>query len=201
MNLLLIGIQGSGKGTQAKMLSEKLKIPHISTGDLLRSNKEFKEEIALYINKGLLVPNELIIKLLKSRISLPDAQEGFILDGFPRTIEQAKALDKITKINKVIEIFISDEEAIKRISSRLSCQKCGAVYNTLTNPPKTPGVCALCLSPLYQRPDDNPEAIKKRLKIYHQETPLILAHYPSIKISGQQPIEKVFEDILSAIEA
>ncbi|MEM0465970.1 MAG: adenylate kinase [Candidatus Pacearchaeota archaeon] len=203
MRLIIIGPQGSGKGTQAKIISEKLKIPHISTGDLFRNIKgSLKEKIEYYINKGELVPDELTIKLLKQRINQSDSKKGFILDGFPRNIAQAKALEKITKIDKVIEIYLNDDKAVERISSRLSCKKCGAVYNTITNPPKKQDFCDKCNEKLYKRKDDNPEEIKKRLDIYHKETEPILKIYENIliKINGDQEINKITEEILKKIK-
>lgn len=202
MIILLIGPQGSGKGTQAQIISTKLGIPHVSTGDILRSNtnKEFRKEIDSYINQGRLVPNELILKILRHRILEKDCKKGFILDGFPRTLEQARALDKILKIDKVIEISIPDEESIRRLSGRMTCKKCNAVYNTLSSSPKIKNICDKCGGVLYQRADDNEESIKKRLEIYHKETEPILKHYSSVKINGNQKIDKVNEDILKALE-
>lgn len=203
MRLILIGPQGSGKGTQAQIITDKLNIPHISTGDLLKSAKgELKKEIDPYINKGNLVPDELTTKLLKQRINQPDCKNGFILDGFPRNLNQVKLLKQITDIDKVIEITTSDEFAIKRISNRLSCKKCHTIYNKITNPPKKPNTCNKCNSPLYQREDDYPEAIKKRLNIYKKETTPIIEKYKGrlIKINGNQSIKKVSEEILSNLK-
>jgi adenylate kinase len=199
-NIIFIGPQGSGKGTQAKILAEKLNIPHISTGDLFRglTKGPLKEEVDANINQGKLVPDELTVKILKQRISNPDCKKGFILDGFPRNLDQAKLLDNIAKIDKVIEINISDKLAIERISSRISCKKCGAVYNTITNPPNKENICDQCQNELYRRADDNPEAIKKRLETYHKETKPILKKYQSIldSIDGNQEINKIAEQIL-----
>jgi adenylate kinase len=201
MKIIFIGPQGSGKGTQAKIISEELKIPHISTGDLFRSIEgKLKEEIDAYVNKGQLVPDELTVKLLKERISKPDCRQGFILDGFPRNLNQAKLLEKITKIDKVIEINISDELAVERIFSRISCRKCGAVYNLITNPPRKLNVCDRCQGELYRRADDNPNAIRKRLETYHKETEPILKKYNDItvRINGDQEIDKIAMDIMEA---
>lgn len=200
VKIIFIGPQGSGKGTQAKIISEKLGIPHVSTGDLFRALQgPLKKQVDEIINAGKLVPDELTVKILKERISQPDSKKGFILDGFPRNINQANLLDGITKIDKVVEIDISDELAIERISSRISCKKCGTVFNSITNPPKNDMVCDKCGSELYQRADDNPEALKKRLKTYHEETEPILEKYKSVslKISGDQEIDKITEDILN----
>jgi adenylate kinase len=200
--IVFIGAQGSGKGTQAKIISEKLKIPHISTGDLLReATGELKKQANSYMNSGKLVPDELILKLLKERLAKEDTKKGFILDGFPRNLEQAKKLDKITKIDKVIEIFIPDDEAIKRISGRVSCEVCKAGFNLLTSPqPKKPWVCDFCGGKLVAREDDNPKAVKKRLEIYHKETEPILKYYNSIKVNGQAGINEIAEEILRVLK-
>ncbi len=203
VKIIFIGPQGSGKGTQAKIISEELGIPHISTGDLFRAlDGELKEEVDSYINKGQLVPDELTVKILKERISKLDCKNGFILDGFPRNLDQARLLKKITEIDKVIEIDISDSLAIERISSRISCKKCGAVYNAITNPPKRKDICDKCKGELYRRADDNPDAIKKRLETYHQETEPILEMYKDnlIIINGDQEIDKISMDIMDELE-
>ncbi len=199
MKIILMGPQGSGKGTQAEFLSKEFKIPPISAGQLLRqTNGKIKEEIEDYINNGKLVPNDLVIKIIKNRISESDCKNGFILDGFPRSLEQAKELDKITKIDFVIEITLNDEEAIRRLSSRLNCPKCGALYNILTKIPKRANICDLCLSNLIKRDDDKEEAIKKRLEIYHTETRKLKSHYPKDKliiIDGSYEIKEVWKSI------
>ena len=201
MNLIFFGPQGSGKGTQAKIISEILKIPHLSTGDLLRSLEgELKKEVDSHINKGNLAPDELIIRILQEEISKSNYRQGFILDGFPRNLNQANQLDKIAKIDKTIEISIPDSESIRRLSARLSCKKCGAVFNKITNPPKEEKICDNCKSELFQREDDTPEAIKKRLDIYHKETKPILEHYNAIKINGNQAINKVTEELLKRLD-
>ncbi len=204
MKLIFIGPQGSGKGTQAKILSEKLNIPHISTGDLLRdAQEELKEKLHEYMNSGQLVPDELIAKILKKRLEEQDTKEGFILDGFPRNINQTELLKPITEIDKVIEITLSDEEAVKRISGRITCKECKAGYNTLTAPkPQQPNICDKCQGKLIRRNDDTEEAVKKRLEIYHQETEPILEEYKeqSLKINGEQAIEKIAENIDQALK-
>ena len=200
MNIIFFGPQGSGKGTQAKIISKKLNLIHISTGDLFRNliKNKLKKEIDNYINKGHLIPDKLIIKLLKQRIKQNDCKKGFILDGFPRNKSQAELLDKITKINKAIEINISDKLAIERISSRVSCKKCGIIYNLKTNPPKKENICNKCKNEIYRRADDNPKAIKKRLETYHKETKPILKKYKSIlvTINGAQEINNITKEIL-----
>lgn len=203
MIILFVGAQGSGKGTEAKIISKQLSIAHISTGDLLRSAKgKLKEEVDSYINAGKLVPDEMTIKILKQRIKKEDCKSGFILDGFPRNLKQAEEFEKIGKINKILEIAISDEEAVKRLKGRWNCKKCGIAYNVVTMPkPKKDKICDVCKQQLTQRDDDiNEEAIKKRLEIYHSETEPMLKKYPSIKINGEQSIEKVAEDILKVLK-
>jgi len=201
MRIIFIGIQGSGKGTQAKIISEILGIPHISTGDLLRNcSAELKEKVRKYLDSGKLVPDEIILMVLKERIAKEDCANGFILDGFPRTVRQAKELQKITEIDIVIEIYISDEEAIKRILSRFSCSKCGAIFNLETNPPKIKDRCDFCNSPLISRSDDTIESIKTRLEIYHKETEPLLKFYKTFRVDGKQEIQKVTKDILNVIK-
>ncbi len=200
MKLLFLGPQASGKGTQAEIVSKELGIPHISTGNLLRNAEgEIKEEIDSYINRGKLYPDEKMIEILKIRIDKKDCDYGFILDGFPRNINQANALDRITKIDKVIEIHISDEEAVKRLSNRVTCSKCGAIFNLISNPPKVEGVCDKCQGELKKRDDDEEGAIRERLEIYHRDTEPILDHYDSVKIDGEQSIKKVTEDVLKVL--
>ena len=201
MRLIFVGPQGSGKGTQAEIISDKLKIAHISTGDLLRhANGKLKKEIDECINAGNLVSDELILKILKKRISLKDCKKGFILDGFPRNLSQAEALSKITKIDKVVDISITDKESIRRISGRRGCGNCGEIYNIATSPkPKKKNICDNCGKKLSKRKDDNKSALKKRLKIYHKDTEKILKYYKFAKINGKQPIESVTEEILTIL--
>ena len=202
MNLIFIGMQASGKGTQAKIISEKLGLVHISTGDLLRGAEgELKQEVDKYVQNGLLVPDELMLRILKERLSQEDAKKGFILDGFPRNISQARELKKLVNIDKVIEIAISNEEEIERLLGRVNCPKCGALYNVITAPkPMKEGICDKCGSELYKRQDDNEESIRKRLEIYHNETEPILNEYPFIKVDGSKSIEEVSEGILEELE-
>jgi len=202
MRIVFLGPQGSGKGTQAEIISEMLNTPHISTGDLLRNSQgDFKKQVDEYMLKGQLVPDELMIKILKERISKPDCKKGFILDGFPRNLSQAEELENSIEIDKYFEIFISDDEAVKRISGRWNCKNCGMVYNVATSiNPKVPGKCDKCNGELFQREDDKEEAIKKRLEIYHNETEPIIEKYDVIRINGKQKIERVTHDILEKLD-
>lgn len=202
MKLVFIGPQGSGKGTQAKIIAEKLGLVHISTGDLLRgATGELKEKIDEYMLKGELIPDELMIRILNKRISEPDCEKGFILDGFPRNLKQAEELEKEINVDKYVEIAIGDEEAVKRVSGRWNCKDCNIAYNVVTAPkPKVEGKCDKCGNELFQRADDKEGAIRKRLEVYHSETEPILEKYDIIRINGEQDIEKVSEDILDALK-
>jgi adenylate kinase len=203
MRIILIGPQGSGKGTQAELLSEKLEIPHISTGDLFRSLQgPLKQKVDETINTGKLVPDDLTLKILKQRLEKEDCKKGFILDGFPRNPNQVKLLKKITNIDKVIVIDVSDELAIKRLSSRLSCKKCGAVFNKITKLPKKENNCDHCNGLLIQRGDDTEQAVKKRLEIYHKETQPIIKEYKDkiIRVNGDRDIENISKEILEKLQ-
>ncbi|HIE26963.1 TPA: adenylate kinase, partial [Candidatus Poribacteria bacterium] len=183
MRLILLGPPGSGKGTQASLLAQKYDIPSISTGDILRQSIEAQEELGLkakrYMDEGALVPDELVIEIVKFRITKPDCKRGFILDGFPRTVAQAEALDLILNslgyaLSAVVNIDVKDEVVIERLSGRRICRICQRIYHTVSLPPKTTGICDNCGGTLYQRDDDKPEAIKKRLQVYVMQTaPLI----------------------------
>lgn len=202
MKLLIMGPQGSGKGTQAQMLSDELKIPHISTGDIFRENIKGETELGKkakeYIDNGQLVPDELTIQLIRGRLSKEDCDNGFILDGFPRNTAQAKAMDNIVEIDYIIFIDISDDEAVRRISGRRTCESCGKVFkadDSVTN-------CDKCGGNLVIRDDDKPETIRNRLKVYHENTAPLEEYYSDkiLKIDGERPIEKIFDDILSRLK-
>lgn len=200
--IIILGPSGSGKGTQAKILSKKLNIPHISTGDLVREAVEeggkLGKKIGEIMNQGILISDELAFNLIEERVAKDDCQNGFILDGFPRTLEQVKLLEDFIKADKIIEIDIPEKELIKRLTNRRQCPQCGAIYNLYTAPkPREDELCAQCKIKLEQRDDDKEEAIKKRLAVYEQETEPVLRHYgdKAVKINGEQSIEKVAEDI------
>lgn len=210
----MLGAPGSGKGTQAAKISKEFTIPHISTGDLFREN--LKQETALgkqvrgYMDAGKLVPDELVIAMLFDRISNPDCKNGYLLDGFPRTILQAQALDSFLlkqenpKTLKVLNLNCSDESVIKRISGRLTCKSCGHVYNSYFNPPKIEGQCDTCQSLLIQRPDDQAEVVKERLHVYKNQTEPLIDFYKNkhllSDIEGENSTAVVYQDLLKALK-
>lgn len=181
MRLIIFGPQGSGKGTYASRLSPILGIPHISTGDIVRENIEKKtsigKKIEPYFLSGKLVPDEIVIELLDERLKKPDCKKGFILDGFPRTISQAKALEKITKIDFVINLVVPHWILLERLSTRVVCRNCGQIYNIRTLKPKVEGICDKCRKPLIKRADETPESIKERLQLYEEQTKPLLKYF------------------------
>ena len=221
MNMIIMGPQASGKGTQAKKISEKYSIPHISTGDIFRENiknqTELGKKVVEYTNNGILVPDELVIEIVKDRLSKDDCKDGYILDGFPRTIPQAEALDNATKIDKIISVELPDEVCMKRISGRFMCKSTDKIYNVYTSP--KPEKMELdddgnvlkayddeTGEELMQRDDDKPEQVKKRLNDFHSQTEPIKEHYKGkdeslvAEINGEQSIDEVFESIVKALE-
>jgi len=180
VKLIIFGPQGSGKGTYASRLSQKFGIPAISTGDLLRSMREDPVNgklIREYQDKGLLVPDELVLKILKERIAKEDAKHGFILDGFPRNMSQANALDKMIKMDYAVLLNVPEWILLKRLSNRRTCKSCGTIFNVLTLPPKVEGICDKCGGMLYQRPDDTEESIMRRLSIFKKDTEPLVNYY------------------------
>lgn len=186
MRIILLGAPGAGKGTQAKTISERLAIPHISTGDIFRANIKGNTPLGIkakeYIDKGALVPDELTVDLVKDRLSNPDCAKGFILDGFPRTIPQAEYLDKVLKEMKIeldatLLIDVKDEDIIERMSGRRVCTSCGASYHIAYNPTKVEGVCDVCKAPVVQRADDAAETVLSRLETYHKQTQPLISYY------------------------
>ena len=210
MNLILLGAPGAGKGTQAELLVRKLSIPAISTGNMLReaiaNGTELGRKAKEYMDSGNLVPDELILGIVADRVAQPDCQNGFILDGVPRTLAQAQALeDKGVKIDHVVSIEVADSEIEARMTGRRVCGKCGASFHITANPPKMDGICDLCGSELVIRKDDAPETVRKRLEVYHATTEVLKDFYGKlgrlVEVNGSQPIEKANEDILAAIGA
>ncbi len=181
MRVVLLGPPGAGKGTHASRLNVNLGVPHISTGDMVReeikAQTELGEEIKKYSDRGVLVPDEIIIRLLAKRLRKPDCQKGFILDGFPRTMQQAEALDRISRIDLAINLNVPDEIIVQRLSNRLTCRKCGAIYNRLTMKPRRANICDKCDGELYQRVDDKPEVIQERLNVYRKNTEPLIEYY------------------------
>ena len=179
--LVFLGPPGAGKGTCASRVAEKAGIPQISTGDLLREavreGTELGKKAKAFMDKGELVPDELVLGLLKERLKKPDCKNGFILDGFPRTLEQARALEGIATIDLVVNLVVPEDIIVARLSTRLICSKCGAIYNTRTLPPKREGVCDRCGGKLYQRDDEKPEVVRKRLEVYRQKTEPLTSYY------------------------
>ncbi len=210
MVLILLGPPGSGKGTQAAMLHDKFQIPHISTGDLLREHirkgTELGKKAQVYIDKGQLVPDELIMDLLFDRVSQKDCTKGYILDGFPRTLPQAESLQsrlkgRVTPI--IINLDLKDNEVLERLTKRVTCEQCGTPYHLTYSPPKVKGTCDKCGGHLVQRSDDTKEVISKRLKVYHDQTSPLISFYESHKllhtVNCEQSKEKIFQDILSQL--
>ena len=210
MNLILLGAPGAGKGTQAELLVEKLGIPSISTGNMLReamkNGTELGKKAKQYMDEGALVPDDLILGIVAERVSQSDCANGFILDGVPRTLAQAEALDaKGVRIDHVVSIEVDDAVIEGRMTGRRVCGKCGASYHIVANAPKTEGVCDLCDGELVIRKDDAPETVRKRLAIYHASTEVLKSYYAQqgklLLIEGNQPIESANVQILEAIGA
>ena len=207
MNIVLLGPPGIGKGTVANKLSKKLGIPTISTGDMLRENVAQKTKLGLeaksYMDKGLLVPDEVVIEMMKERLKKDDCKNGFILDGFPRTINQAEKIGKEIKIDRVVNIQANDEIIIGRLSKRRVCKKCGFIYHLVYIKPKKEGICDKCGGNLYMREDDKVEAIKERLKVYRNETKPLINYYKDKGIladaDGSGTPEEEFQAIVNAV--
>ena len=198
MKIIISGPPGSGKGTRAKMISQSLGIPHISTGDLFR--KEVAEDTEIgkvvkgYMERGLLVPDEMTIDLLKQRISREDCKKGFILDGFPRTLEQARMLKEIVAVDIFLDLAIRDHVIIDRMTSRRTCKNCNAIFNVKTIIPKREGICDYCSGPLVQRADEKPEVIMERLKVYEENTRPVSDFYRELGLLEELDGELTVED-------
>ena len=208
MKIIMLGAPGAGKGTMASRLSERFGLPHISTGDIFRENikngTELGKKAKSYMDQGLLVPDELTCELVTDRIGQDDCKKGFILDGFPRTINQAEALTdalgkKGQQIDYAVNVIVSDEKIVSRMSGRRVCPKCGASYHLVTLPPKAEGICDKCGSELTQRADDDAETVKKRLNIYHEQTEPLIAYYNNLGIIVEIPGDKNADEEVAKI--
>ena len=212
MRIIMLGAPGAGKGTQAKKIAEKYGIPHISTGDIFRANikngTELGKKAKTYMDQGLLVPDELTCDLVVDRIQQPDAKNGYVLDGFPRTIPQAEVLDKALaelgeSIDYAIDVDVPDENIVKRMSGRRACVSCGATYHVVHVPPKKEGICDRCGSELILRDDDKPETVKNRLDVYHKQTQPLIDFYTKkgvLKtVDGTVDMQDVFKAIVAIL--
>ena len=213
MKIIMLGAPGAGKGTQAKMIADKYDIPHISTGDIFRANIKNGTALGLeakgYMDQGKLVPDELTVKILLDRVAKADCKNGYVLDGFPRTIPQAEVLDKaLTELNDKIDFAINvdvpDENIIRRMSGRRACLNCGATYHIEHVPPKTEGICDRCGNELILRDDDKEETVKNRLTVYHEQTQPLIDFYTAkgvLKdVDGTQDMQVVFDNIIACLE-
>lgn len=213
MNIVFLGPPGAGKGTQAKILIERYGIPQISTGDMLREHRakgtELGKKAQEYMDKGQLVPDEIILDMVKERLSQKDCEKGFILDGFPRTVAQAEALDRILsemgkKLDFALALVVPDELLVERLTGRRTCKNCGMMYHIKYKPPKVEGVCDVCGGELYQRPDDNEETVRNRLKVYHESTAPLIDYYKKRgilrEIDGSKSIEEITNQIIQILE-
>ena len=212
MKIIMLGAPGAGKGTQAKMIADKYGVPHISTGDIFRANIKNGTELGMeakkYMDQGLLVPDELTVRILLDRVAQDDCKNGYVLDGFPRTIPQAEVLDsELTKlgdhIDYAINVDVPDENIVKRMSVRRACLTCGATYHIEHVPPKKEGICDVCGSELVLRDDDKPETVKNRLNVYHEQTQPLIDFYTEkgvLKtVDGTVPMEEVFAAITAIL--
>ena len=213
MKVIMLGAPGAGKGTQAKKLAAEYSIPHISTGDIFRANikegTELGKKAKAYMDAGQLVPDELVCDLVVDRIQQDDCKNGYLLDGFPRTIPQAEALDAAVeklgeKIDYAVNIDVPDENIINRMSGRRACVGCGATYHVVYNPPKVEDVCDVCGKSLILRDDDKPETVKTRLDVYHAQTQPLIDYYAGrgvlVTVDGTQNMDKVFSDIKDILD-
>lgn len=212
--VVLLGAPGAGKGTQAERLSENLGIPQVSTGDLFRENLKKETELGLlakqYMEGGELVPDEVTVAMVRERLSRPDAAKGAILDGFPRTIAQAEALEELlhdmgTALDLVPYIKVPEDMLLARLAGRWTCRKCGAMYHELYSPPQQPGVCDKCGGELYQRPDDTPQTQKHRIEVYFEQTAPLIDYYRDkgllVEVDGRPGIQEIQAELVDIIKA
>lgn len=213
MKIIILGAPGAGKGTQAQMIADQYHIPHVSTGDIFRTNIKNGTELGMeakkYMDQGLLVPDELTVKILLDRVAEEDCKEGYLLDGFPRTIPQAEVLDKaLTELGDAIDYAINvdvpDENIVKRMSGRRACLSCGSTYHMEHIPPKKEGVCDKCGNELVLRDDDKPETVLNRLEVYHKQTQPLIQFYEEKgvlrTVDGTKPMKEVFDSIVEILE-
>jgi len=209
MKLVLLGPPGAGKGTQAVRLSDRFGVPRISTGDILRRQVADKtalgKKAATYVRSGKLVPDALVIEMVRKRLQEKDAKKGFILDGFPRTREQAQALDRMAKLDRALLLFLDPEDLIKRSTGRRVCQDCESVYHLLMNPPKQPGICDRCGGKLIVREDDKEETVRHRIQVYEDQTKPLVSYYKEkgilVQVYGSGLIDEVFHRALEALSS
>lgn len=212
MKIIMLGAPGAGKGTQAKKIAEKYQIPHISTGDIFRANikngTELGNKAKTYMDQGLLVPDELVVDLVVDRVQQEDCKNGYVLDGFPRTIPQAEALDAALaslneKIDYAVNVEVPDENIINRMSGRRACVACGATYHLVHIPTKVEGICDVCGEQLILRDDDKPETVKKRLTVYHDQTQPLIDYYTAknalVEVDGTKDMAEVFAEIIKVL--
>ena len=212
MKIIMLGAPGAGKGTQAKQIAAKYSIPHISTGDIFRANikegTELGKKAKTYMDQGLLVPDELVVDLVVDRVNQEDCSRGYVLDGFPRTIPQAEALDKALaaqgqKMDYAIDVDVPDQNIVQRMGGRRACVGCGATYHLVYAAPKKEGICDTCGAELILRDDDKPETVEKRLGVYHEQTQPLIDYYTNAGIlktvDGTVAMEEVFEAIVSIL--
>jgi len=198
MNVVVLGSPGVGKGTYTGLTSKRFNLPHISTGDMFRENMKAGTELGIkaksFINDGLLVPDAVTTEMLKQRLDKPDVEKGFLLEGYPRNVEQAETLKDIVKLDKVLSFFASPDVIIDRLSGRRVCRGCGATYHVKNVPPKVKGVCDECAGELYQREDDNPEKIKKRLEVYENQTAPLIEYYKGEGLLFEVDVSSPYEE-------
>ena len=213
MKIIMLGAPGAGKGTQAKQIADKYQIPHISTGDIFRANikegTELGTKAKTYMDQGLLVPDELVVELVADRIAKDDCKNGFVLDGFPRTIPQAKALDEALakmgeKMDYAVDVDVPDENIINRMGGRRACVNCGATYHIVNIPTKVEGICDKCGKEVILRDDDKPETVQKRLQVYHEQTQPLIDYYTKEgilkEVDGTVDLNDVFAAIVTILE-
>ena len=211
MILILLGPPGAGKGTQATLVSQGAGVAHVATGDLFRENIRNQTELGMqakaFVDRGALVPDDLTVRMLLDRLDRPDTQKGVLLDGFPRTVDQARALDEALKergqaVDQVLYINVGEEEVVRRLAGRWTCRQCGAVYHQVFSPPKQPGRCDQCGGELYQRDDDKPETVRNRLTVFNQQTAPLIDYYKKqsklLEVNGEQEADAVGRNLLKA---